>query len=137
PLTVVFYTYTSYTKMGWQGPVFCYVYFLTGTLLNQLLISPIVQLWYEQDMHEGNFRFSHTTVRTNAESVAFYGGQKREEQRNAQYLHKVLRNKWSIIIRNIFLNMHMNTFGYLGAILNYLIIGFSVYVLGTFLPEKT
>lgn len=137
PLTVIYYTGTTYYRMGWQGPVMCYLYFLIGSFFNQILINPIVALWYTQEVNEGNFRFSHMTVRANAESVAFYRGQERELELNRAYLARVIKNKWKIIARNIPLNLHMSLFGYVGGILNYLILGVCVFWFGTFKAGST
>jgi len=103
PITIIYYTF-MFRTLGWIGPVACYLYFFMGSIMNKILISPIVALWFMQEYHEGNFRFSHVTLRTNAESIAFYRGQEREQQINNQFLERVLSNRWKIVTRNMFLN---------------------------------
>lgn len=132
PLSIIYYTFTTFRSVGWQGPVLCYVYFIVGTLVNRYLMNIIVPLWYKQEIFEGDFRFSHMTLRSNAESIAFYSGSEWELNENKKYLNQVIANKNAIIKRNSILKFHMNLFGYVGAIFNYIIIGFSIYILKTF-----
>jgi len=132
PTNVITYTVLTYKSLGWQGPLFCYAYFALGSIINKFLISPIANLWYRQEIAEGNFRFSHVSLRTNAESIAFFGGEERERERNEKFFAKVIRNRWFIVKRNFFLNFHTNLFGYIGSILNLFIIAFATFVLQTY-----
>jgi ATP-binding cassette subfamily D (ALD) protein 4 len=133
PITVFYYTYTVFQTIGWQGPLACYGYFLLGSIINKFLISPIVTLWFKQEALEGNFRFSHVSLRTNAESVAFYDGENKEREINEKFFGEIITNRWKIAFRTFFLNYHMNLFGYIGAILNYLLIAFAIFVSNTFI----
>jgi ATP-binding cassette subfamily D (ALD) protein 4 len=93
-----------YKTIGWQGPLACYGYFALGSIINKFLISPIVTLWFKQEALEGNFRFSHVLLRTNAESVAFYDGEIKEREINEKYFNEIIGNKWKIAVRSFFLN---------------------------------
>ncbi len=132
PTNVITYTILTYRALGWQGPLFCYSYFALGSIVNKLLISPIANLWFRQEVAEGDFRFSHVSLRTNAESIAFFGGEDRERQRNEHFFARVIRNRWSIVKRMFWLNFHTNLFGYIGSILNLFIIAFATFVLQTY-----
>jgi putative ATP-binding cassette transporter len=70
----------------------------------KVLISPIVTLWFKQEELEGNFRCGHMSLRTNAESVAFYKGESLEGTINEKRLTYTIANKWKIATRMIFLN---------------------------------
>ena len=41
---------------GYIGPVSIYSYFVAGTLINKLIMTPIVKLVFQQEKLEGNFR---------------------------------------------------------------------------------
>ncbi|KAL0488430.1 ATP-binding cassette, subfamily D [Acrasis kona] len=135
PITVFYYTATMWTAVGFQGVFVCYIYFIVGSIINSLIMSPIINLWFKQEKHEGDFRFSHASLRINAESVAFYRGEAREREINDNYFSTLLKNRWIISWWTLALNFHMNFFGYLGSILNYILIGYSMYVSGTFAKE--
>lgn len=104
PLTVVFYTAATYMTMGWQGPVTCYVFFCVGSVLNKVLISPVVALRFAQERQEGDFRFGHVSLRTHAETVAFYAGADREHDIANSLLGRVTWNLWRIAGRMFLLN---------------------------------
>ena len=47
--------------------------FIISSFFNKLLMSPVVRLTFKKERLEGDFRFKHVYVRTNAESLAFSG----------------------------------------------------------------
>ena len=63
PFVLVFYTYTSYNKVGWIGPVGCFGFFIVASTITKLFMNPIVGLVYEQEKREGFFRYQHMHVR--------------------------------------------------------------------------
>jgi ABC-type uncharacterized transport system fused permease/ATPase subunit len=132
PLTIIYYTWTTFRGLGWQGPAMCYAYFILGTILNRIFINWVIPFWYKQELYEGDFRYSHMTIRANAESIAFYSGQEWELQENTNQLNRVIDNRWAIIRKNSILKFHMSLFGYLGAFFNYFVLGFSIYLLKVF-----
>ncbi|VDM12106.1 unnamed protein product [Wuchereria bancrofti] len=72
PFVIGYYTFLTYESSGYLGPLTIYAYFTLATVINRLLLSPIVLLVNEQEKKEGDFRLRHVEVRTNAESIAFY-----------------------------------------------------------------
>ncbi|XP_046704358.1 ATP-binding cassette sub-family D member 4 isoform X2 [Silurus meridionalis] len=72
PFTISYYSYQCFEITGWIGLVSILGFFLVGTVVNKLLIGPIVSTLVEQEKLEGNFRFKHMQIRVNAESAAFY-----------------------------------------------------------------
>lgn len=72
PFTVTYYTYQCFNSAGWIGFVSIFGYFVAGTIVNKILIGPIVSMLVEQEKLEGDFRFKHMQIRVNAESAAFY-----------------------------------------------------------------
>jgi ATP-binding cassette subfamily D (ALD) protein 4 len=150
----VTYTILTYQSLGWQGPLACYGYFVFGSIVNKILISPIVSLWFTQEAREGNYRFSQISLRTNVESIALFDGQEREKEINNQHLNDVIENRWKIAYRNFMLNcmfyiyisykhvltfnsliVHTNLFGYTGAILSLFIIAFATFVLKNYMRK--
>lgn len=56
PFTIGFYCYDAYSRAGWIGPTAMIVFFILSTIVNKLLMSPVVNLTVEQERKEGNFR---------------------------------------------------------------------------------
>src|ERR1700722_18050785 len=55
-----------------------FFYAALGTWLTQRIGGPLVELMFNQQRYEADFRFSLVRLRENAESVAFYGGEDHE-----------------------------------------------------------
>jgi len=104
-------------------------YFTIGYLVNKFIMSPITRLVFEQEKLEGDFRFEHVRVRTNAESIATYHGGPREKLSAEVTFNKLLRNKLSILRWHWSLNASSNVFAYVGGVLNYVVVALPVLFL--------
>ncbi|XP_077319794.1 lysosomal cobalamin transporter ABCD4 isoform X2 [Lithobates pipiens] len=71
PFTLVYYSYQCSLSTGWMGPVSIFGYFVVGSLVNKLLMGPVIPRLVEQEKLEGDFRFKHVQIRVNAEAAAF------------------------------------------------------------------
>ncbi|XP_025056957.1 ATP-binding cassette sub-family D member 4 isoform X8 [Alligator sinensis] len=78
PFTLAYYTYQCFHSTGWLGPVSIFGYFVIGTVVNKMLMSPIVSKLVQQEKLEGDFRFKHMQIRVNAEPAAFYSRSEEE-----------------------------------------------------------
>jgi putative ATP-binding cassette transporter len=75
------------------------IYAVGGTWLTQRIGNPLVNLLFNQQRYEADFRFSLVRLREHAESVAFYGGESREfDVFQNRFTHCVL-NWWNVIRR--------------------------------------
>jgi putative ATP-binding cassette transporter len=75
------------------------IYAAGGTWLTQRIGHPLVDLLFNQQRYEADFRFSLVRLREHAESVAFYGGESREyDVFHNRFTYCVL-NWWSVIRR--------------------------------------
>src|SRR6516162_2151048 len=75
------------------------IYAVAGTLLTRWIGNPLVQLTFDQQRLEADFRFSMVRLRENAENVAFYGGEARELDTFLSRFARVVANWWGIIKR--------------------------------------
>ncbi|GAB5573024.1 lysosomal cobalamin transporter ABCD4 isoform X1 [Prionailurus iriomotensis] len=98
PFTLLYYTYQCFQSTGWLGPMSIFGYFILGTVVNKMLMGPIVAKLVQQEKLEGDFRFKHMQIRVNAEPAAFFS--------------------WALGI---------NTFDYLGSILSYIVIAIPIF----------
>ncbi len=96
-------------------------------MINGPLASPIVKVIYNQDKKEGDFRFKHMNLRTNAESIAFYDSSEHELRSLNQHFTKLLdvsyRRNWKELILKIF----VNTSQYMSGIIAYLVLGIPIF----------
>uniref|UniRef100_A0A8C6KN11 ATP binding cassette subfamily D member 4 n=1 Tax=Nothobranchius furzeri TaxID=105023 RepID=A0A8C6KN11_NOTFU len=127
PFTISYYTYQCFHSTGWIGPVSIFGYFVVGTIANKILMGPIVSTLFEQEKLEGDFRFKHMQVRVNAESAAFYRAGIVEHMRTDRRLQALLQTQKSLINKELWLYIGVNTFDYLGGFLSYIIIAIPIF----------
>ncbi|XP_054876089.1 ATP-binding cassette sub-family D member 4 isoform X4 [Poeciliopsis prolifica] len=127
PFTISYYTYQCFCSTGWIGPVSIFGYFVVGTIANKILMGPIVSTLFEQEKLEGDFRFKHMQIRVNAESAAFYRAGKVEHMRTDRRLQVLLETQKSLINKELWLYIGVNTFDYLGGFLSYIIIAIPIF----------
>ncbi|CEF69880.1 ATP-binding cassette sub-family D member 4 [Strongyloides ratti] len=119
PFVIGYYTYITYITAGGFGCGMIYGYFIIGTIINKLLISPIAKWTNRVEICEGNFRYKEVTIRDNIEEISFYKGQKFEKFETNKFLDKLLITQFLLCIwrfPNIFWK---NFFNYFGALLSY------------------
>ncbi|KAF8383283.1 pmp-3 [Pristionchus pacificus] len=128
PFIIGYYTYLTYTSTGWMGPVAIFGCFFLMTVVNKLLLTPIVALVNEQEMREGDFRARHMEVRSNSESIAFYHGGFIENVFANQKLAALIKTQRKLIDWHFVLGFATNAFQYFGSILSYLLLAIPVFI---------
>ncbi|XP_069493721.1 lysosomal cobalamin transporter ABCD4 isoform X4 [Ambystoma mexicanum] len=112
---------------GWLGPVSIFGYFIIGTVVNKVLMGPIVSTLVQQEKLEGDFRFKHLQIRVNAESAAFYRAGQVEHMRTNLRLQNLLQTQRDLMSKELWLYIGINTFDYLGSILSYVVIAIPIF----------
>jgi vitamin B12/bleomycin/antimicrobial peptide transport system ATP-binding/permease protein len=98
------------------------VYALAGTGLSILIGRRLIGLNYSQYQKEADFRYSLVRVRDNAESIAFYRGEKRERRDLVGRLGAAVLNMLSIIGWNRNLAFFVNSYNYVAIVLPVVIV---------------
>jgi putative ATP-binding cassette transporter len=75
------------------------VYAIFGTALTHWIGSPLVNLNFEQQRYEADFRFSLVRVRENSEQIALLKGESAERERLLHRFGMVVGNWYGIMIR--------------------------------------
>src|SRR5438309_1789453 len=75
------------------------LYAIVGTWITSRIGRPLVQLNFEQQRYEADFRFGLVRFRENAESVALYRGETAELRSFQARFGAVVRNFWEIMRR--------------------------------------
>jgi putative ATP-binding cassette transporter len=116
----------SFTGILWSKSVLLVgvvlSYSFVGTLLTVLIGRRLVRLNFSQLRYEADFRYSLVHVRDNAESIAFYQGEKPEIAHIGDRFRSVLRN-FSLLIgwqRN--LSFFTTAYSYLPVVLPFLVL---------------
>ncbi|XP_019407258.1 PREDICTED: ATP-binding cassette sub-family D member 4 isoform X6 [Crocodylus porosus] len=138
PFTLAYYTYQCFHSTGWLGPVSIFGYFVIGTVVNKMLMSPIVSKLVQQEKLEGDFRFKHMQIRVNAEPAAFYRAGRVEHMRTDRRLQSLLQTQRELMGKELCLYIGINTFDYLGSILSYVVIAVPIFsgVYGDLTPTE-
>ena len=127
PFITAYYTYEAYRRAGWLGPTVCYVYFIISTTINKFLMSPVVRLTASKEQKEGDFRFKHMELRSRAESLAMSGSVRTELDRVNQKMLEVCGVQQTLYNRSFPIDLSVNLFQYLGAIVSYLVIAVPIF----------
>ncbi|OXA62639.1 ATP-binding cassette sub-family D member 4 [Folsomia candida] len=127
PFVISYYCYQAYDRSGWQGPLGCFCFFFVSTIVNKIIMTPIVQYVVKQEQCEGNFRFIHMLVRVNSESIAFLNASGIEADKTNESLDKLIQTQHRLYFRQFFLNFSVNMFDYLGSIFSYLMLAIPIF----------
>ncbi|XP_045757186.1 lysosomal cobalamin transporter ABCD4 isoform X9 [Mirounga angustirostris] len=127
PFTLIYYTYQCFQSTGWLGPASIFGYFILGTLVNKMLMGPIVAKLVQQEKLEGDFRFKHMQIRVNAEPAAFFRAGHVEHVRTDRRLQRLLQTQRELMSKELWLYLGVNTFDYLGSILSYVVIAIPIF----------
>jgi len=126
PFLVLWYSYVLFQTFGWVAPVTCYGYFILGALCNAALGHRVIPWVYKQEKLEGDFRYNHVWLRTNAEAVALHDGHVAEQLRFSTSFREVADNSCVVSLKRLPLYVSIQLFDYLGSIVNYAALGFVI-----------
>lgn len=102
---------------------FLVVYALVGTGLSLLLFGrPLIRLNFWQLKREADFRFRLMRLRENAESIAFYRGEKQERHQLDQRLRAALLNTKKMIRAQFMLNLFQRSFSQLSLLVPFVVL---------------
>ncbi|XP_063075771.1 ATP-binding cassette sub-family D member 4 [Engraulis encrasicolus] len=127
PFTMVYYAIQCYSSTGWTGLGSIFGYFVIGSIVNKILMGPIVSLLVQQEKLEGDFRFKHMQIRVNAESMAFYRAGKVELTRTTKTFQSLLQTQRRLMNKELWLSIGVNIFDYMGSILSYIVIAIPIF----------
>jgi vitamin B12/bleomycin/antimicrobial peptide transport system ATP-binding/permease protein len=124
----------SFVGILWSKSVVLVVvviaYSVIGTVLTVLIGRRLVRLNFNQLRYEADMRFSLVHLRNNAESVAFYRGERPEKEQVATRFGNVLKNFNFLIGWQRNLSFFTTSYSYLPMVLPYFIL-FPAYFSGT------
>ena len=75
------------------------IYAVFGTALTQWIGSPLVNLDFQQQRYEADFRFNLVRVRENSEQIALLQGERAERERLSERFGRVVDNWYGIMSR--------------------------------------
>jgi len=109
--------------ISWTLPATLLIYSLMGTGLSILIGRRLVRLHFKQYQAEADFRYGLVRVRENAESIAFFRGEKSEHRDLVQRFAEVVSNTIRLIGWNRNLAFFTTTYSYIALIVPTLIVG--------------
>ena len=98
------------------------IYAAIGSLITYFLGRPLVGLNFQQLRKEADYRYKLINIRDNAESIAFYRGEKKENTRARQKLKIAVTNLKSIISWNRNLGFFTTGYNYFVTILPTIVV---------------
>lgn len=111
---------SAMVTIPWQGSLYtipgylvwaAVIYAIFGTILTALIGRPLINLNFNQERYQADFRFSMMRLRENSESIALYGGETEERHHFLQRFAEVYANYWRIIWRSMRLNWWVSGYG--------------------------
>eukprot|EP00210_Caulerpa_lentillifera_P000612 g593.t1 len=89
------------------------IYSVGGTWLSILIGKKLVGLNFRQEAREADFRFGLVRLRENAESIAFYNGEKKEQNLLTTRLQRAIKNYQDLLIASRNLDFFTSFYRYL------------------------
>ncbi len=100
--------------------LFAYAAFATTVLI--VAGRKLVRINFDQLRYEADFRYGLVHVRDNAESIAFYAGEKPEQEETQRRLGSVVRNFNLLIIWRVVIDVMRRSIGYASNFFPYLVM---------------
>lgn len=97
------------------------IYAFLGTWLANLVGRRLIALNFLQQRYEANFRFGLMRVRENAEGIALYRGEPRENAVLEERFTDVFNNAWRVLVTEMQLVFYQIGYGQLAIIFPYLV----------------
>src|ERR1700748_747697 len=98
------------------------IYAIFGTALTQWIGSPLVNLTFEQQRFEADFRFNLVRVRENSEQIALLDGEKGARQRLSERFGRVVENWYAIMSRTKRLTAFTASYSQAAVIFPYILV---------------
>ena len=98
------------------------VYAVLGTALTQWIGSPLVDLNFQQQRYEADFRFNLVRVRENSEQIALLQGESAERQRLSERFGRVVDNWFAIMTRTKRLTSLTASYGQAAVVFPYILV---------------
>jgi vitamin B12/bleomycin/antimicrobial peptide transport system ATP-binding/permease protein len=98
------------------------IYAIFGTALTQWIGSPLVNLDFQQQRLEADFRFNLVRVRENAEQIALLRGEPAERQRLSERFGRVVGNWYAIMSRTKRLTAFTQSYSQAAVIFPYVLV---------------
>jgi vitamin B12/bleomycin/antimicrobial peptide transport system ATP-binding/permease protein len=98
------------------------VYAIFGTALTQWIGSPLVQLTFQQQRYEADFRFNLVRARENAEQIALLKGERAERQALWHRFTSVVENWYGIMSRTKRLTAFTASYSQAAVIFPYILV---------------
>jgi putative ATP-binding cassette transporter len=98
------------------------VYAIFGTALTQWIGSPLVNLSFEQQRYEADFRFNLVRVRENSEQVALLQGESAERERLLERFGRVIDNWYGIMSRTKRLTAFTSSYSQAAVVFPYILV---------------
>jgi vitamin B12/bleomycin/antimicrobial peptide transport system ATP-binding/permease protein len=121
-----FVTLVAFTGVLWSISftlvVVLIIYAIAGTAISILIGRRLVGIYYHQYEKEGNFRYGMVRVRDNAESIAFYRGEKREHRDLIYKFADIFDNTTRLIGWNRKLSFFTTSYNYFALIIPTLVV---------------
>ncbi|WGE66172.1 ABC transporter ATP-binding protein/permease [Actinobacillus equuli subsp. equuli] len=76
---------------------FIYLFIIFATALSVWIGRPLIRLNFNKEKLQGDYRYSLIRVRENAESIAFYSGESREQHNLTAKFDYIIANRWKIV----------------------------------------
>jgi putative ATP-binding cassette transporter len=118
PLTIFGREFTIPGYLVWGA----LIYAVFGTALTQWIGSPLVNLDFQQQRYEADFRFNLVRVRENSEQIALLQGESAERQRLSERFGRVVDNWYGIMQRTKRLTAFTASYSQAAVIFPYILV---------------